>query len=68
MTLDLTEEDPEPVRESLPLPPRHRERPRDRDDAPGAERRTKSQPGPPMTLGGAAAASVLILGVIEKSN
>jgi hypothetical protein len=40
---------------------RHRERPPSRDDAPGAERRKKAQPGPPMTLGNAAAARVRLI-------
>jgi hypothetical protein len=41
---------------------RHRERAPSRDDAPGADRRQKkSPPGPPMTLGGAAAAQVRLI-------
>jgi len=40
---------------------RHHERQPDRDGAPGAERRKKSLPGRPMTLGGAVAAGVRIV-------
>jgi len=40
---------------------RHRERQQSRDAAQGAERRKKSLPGRPMTLGGAAAAGVRII-------
>jgi hypothetical protein len=41
----------------------HRRRPPSRDDAPSPERRKKSRPGPPMTLGNAAAARVRLQGV-----
>jgi hypothetical protein len=40
---------------------RHREGQPNRDDAPAAERRHKSQPGPPMTLGQAASAGVRLI-------
>jgi hypothetical protein len=39
----------------------HRNRPPSRDDAPSPERRKKSPPGPPMTLGNAAAARVQLI-------
>jgi hypothetical protein len=39
----------------------HRRRPPSRDDAPSAERRKKTPPGPPMTLGNAAAARVRLI-------
>ena len=39
----------------------HRKRPPSRDDAPSAERRKKTPPGPPMTLGNAAAARVRLI-------
>ena len=39
----------------------HRRRPPSRDDAPSPERRKKSAPGPPMTLGNAAAARVRLI-------
>jgi hypothetical protein len=39
----------------------HRYRPPSRDDAPSAERRKKSPPSPPMTLGNAAAARVRLI-------
>jgi len=43
------------------LPMDHRRPHPSRDDAPSAERRKKSRPGPPMTLGGAAAAGVRLI-------
>jgi hypothetical protein len=39
----------------------HRRRQPSRDDAPSAERRKKSPPGPPMTLGGATAPGVRLI-------
>jgi hypothetical protein len=42
----------------------HRRRQPSRDDAPSAERRKKSPPGPPMTLGNAAAARVRLIGAV----
>ena len=39
----------------------HRARQPSRDDAPSPERRKKSPPGPPMTLGNAAAARVRLI-------
>jgi hypothetical protein len=39
----------------------HRRRQPGRDDAPSAERREKSPPGPPMTLGNAAAVRVRLI-------
>ena len=39
----------------------YRKRPPSRDDAPSPERRKKSPPGPPMTLGNAAAARVRLI-------
>ena len=39
----------------------YRRRPPSRDDAPSPERRKKSPPGPPMTLGNAAAARVRLI-------
>src|SRR5439155_21751374 len=45
----------------LPSNMRRRERQPSRDAAPGADRRKKSLPGRPMTLGGAVAAGVRII-------
>jgi hypothetical protein len=39
----------------------HRTREPSRDDAPSAERRKKSPPGPPMTVGGTAAAGIRLI-------